>query len=120
MNFLDDLDKLNQDKKNKEFGDVNSGVYDEHDFIINQYGNNKILFNCLDKYFNDHNLQHHQRGFTQSDLDQITYLEADYEGCSYFEDKNLISFNELKYFRNLKIIKNNTFNAALARNPIGL
>ena len=35
-NFLDDLDKLNQDKKNKEFGDVNSGVYDEHDFILSQ------------------------------------------------------------------------------------
>ena len=101
-NFLDDLDKLNQDD---EFGDVNGQVYDEHDFILSPDKNPEFfygLYNMCRKYFP--NLPSNENGFTQKDLNKITFLD-DIKG--YFD--NVTSLDELQYFSNLETIKSLCF-----------
>ena len=101
--FFDDLDKLNpnqnkEDKVNDGFGDVNGQVYDEHDFILSPDKNPEFFYGLcemLKVQFSNYN----KYGFTQNDLDQITYLD-DIKG--YFE--NIISLDELQYFHNLQKI----------------
>src|SRR5574344_1446691 len=115
--FFDDLDKLNpnqnkedkEDKVNDEFSDVNSGIYDEHDFILSPYKNPEF-FICLRNMCKEHypNLPSNENGFTQEDLNQITYIkEANKYSDTFFE--NITSLDELKYFHNLKIIHSYSF-----------
>ena len=108
--FFDDLDKLNpnqnkEDKVNDGFGDVNGQVYDEHDFILSPDKNPEFfygLYNMCRKYFP--NLPSNENGFTQKDLNKITFLD---DNEDYFY--NIISLDELQYFNNLKIIKSLCF-----------
>ena len=102
--FFDDLDKLNKnlnkkDKKNDGFRDLNNSIYDEHDFILSQ-DRNPEFFKGLCKMCKQEKIPYNENGFTQNDLDKITYLD-DIKG--YFD--NVTSLNELQYFNNLKIIK---------------
>ena len=102
--FFDDLDKLNQDKVNDGFGDVNGNIYDEHDFILSQ-DKNPEFFKGLCEFCKDYypDLPSNENGFTQEDLDEITYLDTVFHtGYSYF--KNVVSLDELKYFNNLEKI----------------
>src|SRR5574344_1091198 len=102
--FFDDLDKLNQDKVNDEFGDVNGNIYDEHDFILSQDKNPEFfkgLCEFCKKYYP--NLPSNRNGFALKDLNQITLINSDDNCCSYF--KNVTSLDELQYFHNLEIIK---------------
>ena len=110
-NFLDitsDLDKLNSNK-NDEFGEVNSSIYDEHDYILSLDKNPeffKDLCEMCEDYFP--NLPSNKNGFTQEDLNQITYIDSTFNKGSYFED--VTSLDELKYFHNLKIIHSYSLN----------
>ena len=100
--FFDDLDQLN--KKNDGFGDVNANIYDQHDFILSPYKNPEFFYG-LCKFCEDYyklNISPNKKGFTQKDLDKITYLDTFFY-VSYF--KNLTSLNELQYFYNLREIK---------------
>src|SRR5574344_1175362 len=102
--FFDDLDKLNQDKVNDEFGDVNRGIYDEHDIILSPDKNPEFFYDLCDfckDYFP--NLPSNRNGFALKDLNQITLINSDDNCCSYF--KNVTSLDELQYFHNLEIIK---------------
>src|SRR5574344_1554160 len=102
--FFDDLDKLNQDKVNDEFGDVNGNIYDEHDFILSQDKNPEFfkgLCEFCKKYYP--NLPSNRNGFALKDLNQITLINSDDKCCSYFE--NVTSLDELQYFHNLEEIK---------------
>ena len=106
--FFDDLDKLNQDKVNDEFGDVNRGIYDEHDFILSQDKNPEFfkgLCNFCKDYYPD--LPSNRNGFALKDLNQITLINSDDNCCSYFE--NVTSLDELKYFHNLRKINDYSF-----------
>ena len=106
--FFDDLDKLNQDKVNDEFGKVNSGIYDEHDIILSQDKNPEFfegLCNMCKEYYKEYypNLPSNKNGFKQEDLDKITYLNINpYIYESYF--RNVTSLDELQYFYNLEKI----------------
>ena len=42
--FFDDLDKLNKDKEDNEFSDLNNEIYDEHDFILSQDKNPEFFY----------------------------------------------------------------------------
>ena len=102
--LFDDLDKLNQDKVNDEFGGVNGQVYDEYDYILSPNRNPEFFYDLCDfckDYYSD--LPSNINGFTQEDLNQITLIDSDDNCCSYF--KNVTSLDELKYFHNLEIIK---------------
>ena len=102
--FFDDLDKLNQDKVNDEFGAVNRDIYDEHDIILSPDKNPEFFYDLCDfckDYYPD--LPSNRNGFTQKDLNQITLINRDDNCCSYF--KNVTSLDELQYFHNLEIIK---------------
>src|SRR5574344_1045430 len=102
-NITDDLDKLNPNQDDG-FGDVNSGIYDEHDFILSPYKNPEFFYG-LCKFCKDYyklNISPNKKGFTQEDLDKITYLDTFFY-VSYF--KNLTSLNELQYFYNLREIR---------------
>ena len=111
--FFDDLDQLKndlnknkKDKKNDDFGEVNSNIYDQHDFILSQNRNPEFfegLCNMCKDYYP--NLPSNENGFTQEDLNQITCLftSKDNNYNSYFE--KITSLDELKYFNNLKEIK---------------
>ena len=104
--FFDDLDKLNQDKVNDEFGRTNANIYDEHDVILSKDKNPEFfegLCNMCEEY--DLNLPSNENWFTQKDLDQITYIKANKYSDTFFE--NITSLDELQYFHNLKEI--NTF-----------
>ena len=101
--FFDDLDKLNknlnkEDKENDEFGAVNGNIYDEHDYILSPYKNPEF-FEGLCEMCKQEKIPYNENGFTQNDLDQITYLD-DIKG--YFD--NVTSLNELHYFHNLEKI----------------
>ena len=104
--FLDDLDKLNQDKVNDEFGEVNGNIYDEHNYILSPDRNPEFFYALCEMckgIFDD--LPSNENGFTQEDLNQITclFLNRTNENTkSYFE--NVTSLDELQYFNNLKII----------------
>ena len=101
--FFDDLDKLNQDKVNDEFGDVNRGIYDEHDIILSPDKNPEFFYDLCDfckDYYPD--LPSNENGFTQNDLDKIIHIDSTLLGYSYF--KKVTSLDELQYFNNLKII----------------
>ena len=106
--FFDDLDKLNQDKVNDEFGRTNANIYDEHDFILSQDKNPKF-FEALYKFCKDYfpNLPSNRNGFALKDLNQITLINSDDNCCSYFE--NVTSLDELKYFHNLRKINDYSF-----------
>ena len=107
--FFDDLDKLNQDKVNDEFGRTNANIYDEHDVILSKDKNPKF-FEALYKFCKDYfpNLPSNENGFTQEDLDEITYLNiSNIRTYSYF--KNVTSLDELKYFHNLRKINDYSF-----------
>ena len=100
--FFDDLDKLNKNQ-NDEFGDVNRGIYDEHDFILSQDKNPEFfkgLCEFCKKYYP--NLPSNENGFTQNDLNNIIETYNNYNGFSYFE--NVTSLDELQYFHNLENI----------------
>jgi hypothetical protein len=103
-NITDDLDKLNPNQDDG-FGDVNSGIYDEHDFILSPYKNPEFFIG-LCNFCKDHypDLPSNENGFTQEDLDKITYLD-DIKG--YFD--NVTSLNELHYFHNLEKIFSRCF-----------
>src|SRR5574344_884029 len=109
-NFLDitsDLDKLNSNK-NDEFGEVNSSIYDEHDYILSLDKNPeffKDLCEMCEDYFP--NLPSNKNGFTQEDLNQITYIKANKYSDTFFE--NITSLDELQYFHNLKMIDSFSF-----------
>ena len=97
--FFDDLDKLNQDD---EFGGTNGQVYDEHDFILSPYKNPEF-FKGLCNMCKDKEIPYNEKGFTQEDLDKITYISSYiWRFNSYF--RYVTSLNELKYFHNLKKI----------------
>ena len=108
--FFDDLDKLNpnqnkEDKVNDGFGDVNGQVYDEHDFILSPDKNPEFfygLYNMCRIYFP--NLPSNENGFTQKDLNKITFLEDIQNWYS-----NIILLDELQYFSNLETIKSLCF-----------
>ena len=103
--FFDDLDKLNQNQ-NDGFGEVNSSIYDQHDFILSPDKNPEFFYglcNMCEEY--DLNLPSNENWFTQKDLDQITYIKANKYSDTFFE--NITSLDELQYFHNLKEI--NTF-----------
>ena len=103
-NITDDLDKLNPNQDDG-FGDVNSGIYDEHDFILSPYKNPEF-FEGLCNMCKDYQISYNENGFTQEDLDKITYLDTFFYVSfylSYF--KNLTSLNELQYFYNLREIR---------------
>ena len=103
--FFDDLDKLNQDKVNDEFGAVNRDIYDQHDFILSPDKNPEFfygLYNMCRKYFP--NLPSNENGFTQKDLNKITFLEDIQNWYS-----NIILLDELQYFSNLETIKSLCF-----------
>ena len=107
--LFDDLDKVNQDKVNDEFGAVNRDIYDQHDFILSPDKNPKF-FEALYKFCKDYfpNLPSNKNGFKQEDLDEITYLDTVFHtGYSYF--KNVTSLDELKYFHNLRKINDYSF-----------
>src|SRR5574344_2108720 len=107
--FFDDLDKLNQDKVNDEFGAVNRDIYDQHNYILSLDKNPKF-FEALYKFCKDYfpNLPSNKNGFKQEDLDKITYLDTVFHtGYSYF--KNVVSLDELKYFHNLWKINDYSF-----------
>ena len=106
--FFDDLDKLNknlnkEDKENDEFGAVNGNIYDEHNYILSPDRNPEFFYALCEMckgIFDD--LPSNENGFTQEDLDKITYLDTFFY-VPYF--KNLTSLNELQYFYNLREIK---------------
>ena len=106
-NITDDLDKLNPNQDDG-FGDVNSGIYDEHDFILSPYKNPEFFYG-LCKFCEDYyklNISPNKKGFTQKDLDKITYLDTFFY-VSYFQ--NVTSLDELQYFHNLEKIHNFSF-----------
>ena len=105
--FFDDLDKLNKNQ-NDEFGDVNRGIYDEHDIILSPDKNPEFFYDLCDfckDYYPD--LPSNRNGFALKDLNQITLINSDDNCCSYF--KNVTSLDELQYFHNLEIIKSFSF-----------
>ena len=104
--FFDDLDKLNQDKVNDEFGEVNGKVYDEYSYILSPDKNPEFfegLCKMCGRYYPD--LPSNKNGFSQEDLNKIIKTYDNYNEFSYFE--NVTSLDELQYFHNLKGI--NTF-----------
>ena len=109
--FFDDLDKLNSNQDDG-FRDLNSSIYDEHSYILSPDKNPEFFYGLCDmckKYYP--NLPSNENGFTQEDLNQITYLSSSENFISYFNFncvsyfKNIASLNELQYFNNLKKIQ---------------
>ena len=100
--FFDDLDKLNSNQ-NDGFGEVNRGIYDQHDFILSP-NRNPEFFKGLCNFCKDHypDLPSNENGFTQEDLDKIIEIYINYKGVSFFE--NVTSLDELQYFHNLEKI----------------
>ena len=109
--FFDDLDQLNKNQDDG-FRGTNANIYDEHDYILNPDKNPEffegLCYMCR-KYYP--NLPSNENGFTQKDLDKITYIDSDYNGYSYF--KKVTSLDELQYFNNLKTIENYCFSDCL-------
>ena len=103
--FFDDLDKLNKNQ-NDEFGDVNRGIYDEHDIILSPDKNPEFFYGLCDmcEYYQ---IPYNKNGFLQEDLDKITFIKSDNDWISFFQD--IISLDELQYFHNLKKIYFNSF-----------
>ena len=108
MNFFDDLNKLNQGTEDNEFSDLNSKVYDEHDYILDEKHNSQFFYSLCEFCKNNYpDLPSNENGFTQNDLDKIIHIDSTLLGYSYF--KNVTSLNELQYFHNLKKIYSNAF-----------
>ena len=109
--FFDDLDKLNpnqnkedkEDKVNDEFSDVNGQVYDEHNYILS-HDRNPEFFKGLCNMCKDKEIPYNENGFTQKDLNKITFLEDIQNWYS-----NIILLDELQYFSNLETIKSLCF-----------
>ena len=108
MNFFDDLNKLNQGTEDNEFSDLNSKVYDEHDYILDEK-HNPEFFKALCEFCKHEKIHYNINGFTQKDLNQITYIDSDMFAKSYFQD--VTSLDELQYFNNLEILDNYTFSS---------
>ena len=108
--FFDDLDKLNknlnkEDKVDNEFGDVNGQVYDEHNYILS-HDRNPEFFKGLCNFCRHKKIPYNENGFTQNDLDIITYIKPNRD-TSYFN--SVVSLDELQYFRNLERIYMDAF-----------
>ena len=106
MNFFDDLDKLNSNQDNDEFSDLNNEIYDEHDFILSP-DRNPEFFEGLCNMCKDNKFYYNENGFSQEDLDKITYIDSNKLDKSYFE--KVTSLDELQYFNNLKYIYSYSF-----------
>ena len=103
MNFFDDLNKLNQGTEDNEFSDLNSKVYDEHDYILDEKHNSQFFYSLCEFCKNNYpDLPSNKGGFFKKDLDQIIYIDTFFY-MSYFQ--NVTSLNELQYFHNLEIIE---------------
>ena len=118
MNFLDDLDQLNQHKEDDGFKDLNAQIYDEHDYILGPYKNPEFFYalcNMCDlckkeNIFRGNQISYNENGFTKEDLDQIKVLFLFFNDDSktniikkdFFD--NVTSLNELHYFHNLEKI----------------
>ena len=105
MNFFDDLNKLNKDKENDEFSDLNNEIYDEHNFYILSPYKNPEFFKSLCNICKDYQISYNENGFTQKDLNQITKLKQKFNDWSLSYFKNVTSLNELQYFYNLREIR---------------
>ena len=107
MNFFDDLNKLNKDLDDG-FKEINSHVYDEHDIILSP-DKNPEFFESLCNMCEDNfpYLPSNKNGFTQEDLNKITYIKTNKYFDTFFED--VTSLNELQYFHNLEKIHNFSF-----------
>ena len=105
--FFDDLDKLNKNQ-NDGFGEVNSNIYDKHDYILSPYKNPEF-FKALCNFYKYEGIPYplEENGFLQEDLNEITYINTDEFGHSFFE--NVTSLDELKYFNNLEKILGESF-----------
>src|SRR5574344_567022 len=106
--FFDDLDKLNknlnkEDKVNDGFGEVNGKVYDEYSYILSP-DKNPEFFKGLCNFCKDHypDLPSNENGFTQEDLDKITYINDSNSNNYICYFQNITSLDELQYFRNLE------------------
>ena len=107
MNFFDDLNKLNQGTEDNEFSDLNSKVYDEHDYILDEKHNSQFFYSLCEFCKNNYpDLPSNKGGFFKKDLDQIIYIDTFFY-MSYFQ--NVTSLNELQYFHNLEKIHNFSF-----------
>ena len=74
--FFDDLDKLNPNQDDG-FNGINRDIYDEHDYILSPYKNPEFFYGLCNMYsYFDNKI-----GFTQEDLDQITYMENDFNAA---------------------------------------
>src|SRR5574344_195658 len=108
MNFFDDLNKLNKDNSNDEFSDLNSKVYDEHDYILSPEKNPEF-FEGLCKTYQFEKIPYNKNGFTQEFLNKIKFIYRIY--CNIFT--KVTSLNELKYFNNLEGIDSFCFSGCL-------
>ena len=108
MNFLDDLDQLNKNQDDG-FRGTNDQVYNEHNYILSPDKNPEFFYG-LQNMLKDHDAKfyiYNKNGFTQEDLNQITYINSELLYSSYFKD--VISLNELQYFHNLRKIYSFSF-----------
>ena len=105
--FFDDLDQLNKNQDDG-FSGINRDIYDKYNYILSQ-DRNPEFFEGLCKMCKDSfpKLPSNKNGFTQEDLDKITYIDCDELAHSFFE--NVISLNELQYFHNLEEILSYSF-----------
>ena len=106
MNFFDDLDKLNKNKDDN-FKELNNKIYNEHDFILSSYKNSEF-FESLCNMCKYEKIPYNENGFTQENLDQITFISTNELKHTFFE--NVTSLDELQYFHNLKFFYNYSFN----------
>ena len=92
MNFFDDLNKLNKDLDDG-FKEINSHVYDEHDIILSP-DKNPEFFESLCNMCEDNfpYLPSNKNGFTQEDLNKITYIKTNKYFDTFFE--NITSLDE--------------------------
>ena len=109
--FFDDLDKLNQNQ-NDGFGEVNSSIYDQHDFILSP-DKNPEFFKGLCNMCEHYRISYNKNGFKQEDLSQITFIDSDSNSNCWSYFKNVVSLNELQYFNNLKTIEDYCFSSCL-------
>ena len=104
--FFDDLDQLNKNQDDG-FRGTNANIYDEHNYILSPEKNPEF-FEGLCEMCKQEKIPYNENGFTQEDLDEITYLDTVFHtGYSYF--KNVVSLDELKYFHNLRKINDYSF-----------
>src|SRR5574344_1541748 len=107
MNFLDDLNKLNQGKKDNEFSEINSKVYDEHNYILSSEKNPEFFNGLLLKLkkLDIKNIPYNKNGFTQEDLDKILNLHFDYRNflSNVVLNKNYDFSSSIDFYNSYKI-----------------